>query len=92
MDDGMSTLPTTSALGTRPHAPEERFLYEWRQQGLTKEKAKSLIRSFTNRYLENRPMHIYGVVLDSIKVIEVLCAALNSGTLPKGKGGDDVFD
>jgi hypothetical protein len=74
-------------LGTRPRVPEERFLYEWRQQGLTQEKAKALIYAFTNRYLQNRPMHIYGTVLDSIKVIEVVCDALNSGILPKGKGG-----
>jgi hypothetical protein len=62
-------------------------VHDWTRQGLTQEKAKRLVRSFTHRYLENRPMHIYAVTLDSIRVIEMLCAALNSGTLPQGKGG-----
>jgi hypothetical protein len=89
MDNEMSTQPTTSKWAPAFQNAEARFLHDWRHQGLTQAKAKTLIASFTRRYLEDRPMHIYSTVLDSIKVIELMCGALNSGTLPQGKGGDD---
>ena len=79
-------LQATKESARAAPALEERYLHEWRQQGLTRDKAKGLIRSFTHRYLENRPMRIYGGVLDSIRVIELLCAALESGTLRARKG------
>jgi hypothetical protein len=88
MDSETSTIPTASRWAPAFQSPEARFLYDWRQQGLTQDKAKTLIASFTRRYLEDRPMRIYSTVLDSIHVIELLVGALNSGTLPKGKGGD----